>query len=108
MLVSFSRENIYMGLSISTRDRYPQVVSRIFGFLSYVNVYPTDLIQRIMTPMFVHNTCSGNYRYIPREYCVLDYSLRVDMPEYDGPFLKPEMRNFIAKVCREFCFLQRQ
>lgn len=83
-----------------TINRYPHALSRMIGFMSYVNVYPKDLIKLVMSPEYIHKTCSGNYRYFSREYCVLDYSLQLEVPEYDGPFLKPEQRSFMTKVHR--------
>ncbi|KAL6259176.1 hypothetical protein P5V15_009097 [Pogonomyrmex californicus] len=82
--------------------KFPYVVSRIFGYLSIQNIYPIDLIKRVMAPEFVIKTCRGNYHYISREYCVLDYSLQIEVPEYDGPFLKPNIRDFLQKKYYDF------
>jgi len=57
-----------------------------------------------MAPEFVTKTCQGNYHFLSREYLVLDYSLRIEVPEYDGPFLKPTLRSFLEKVS----FLEKQ
>jgi len=57
-----------------------------------------DLIKFVMAPEYVSKTCRGNYNHLSREYCVLDYSLRIEVPEYDGPFLKPNVRNLLEKV----------
>lgn len=63
-----------------------------------------DLIRYVMAPEFVTKTCHGNYHSLSREYLVLDYSLRIEVPEYDGPFLKPTLRSFLEKVS----FLEKQ
>lgn len=65
------------------------------------NVYPTDLIKNIMAAEFITKTCQGNYRFLSREYCILDYGLRIEVPEYDGPFLKPYICSFITQVRKE-------
>lgn len=54
-----------------------------------------------MAPEYVTKTCHGNYSSLSREYCVLDYSLRIEVPEYDGPFLKPHVSCSIAQVRKE-------
>lgn len=54
-----------------------------------------------MAPEYVTKTCYGNYSSLSREYCVLDYSLRIEVPEYDGPFLKPHVSCSIAQVRKE-------
>jgi len=58
-----------------------------------------------MTPEFSSKTCKNNYHFLTREYCVLDYSLQVEVPEYDGPLLKPTIRNMLEKVYKEVYFL---
>ncbi|XP_012530877.1 uncharacterized protein LOC105833583 [Monomorium pharaonis] len=77
--------------------KFPSVPARILGYMAVQNVYPKDLIKRVMTPEYVIKTCFGNYKYLSREYCVLDYGLRIEVPEYDGPFLKPNVRTSIEK-----------
>jgi len=86
-------------------NRFPQEVSRILGYLTILNIYPIDLIKRVMIPEFFSKMCKNNYQFLTREYCVLDYSLQVEVPEYDGPFLKPIIRNMLEKVCKEAYFL---
>ncbi|EZA53791.1 hypothetical protein DMN91_012094 [Ooceraea biroi] len=76
---------------------FSQTASRILGYLAVLNIYPIDLIKRIMMPEFISNTCNNNYRNLTREYCVLDYSLRVEVPEYDGLLLKPTTVNMLEK-----------
>jgi len=78
--------------------RFPYVATRILGYLTTQNVYPTDLIKFVMAPEYVNKICYGNYNHLSREYCVLDYSLQIEVPEYDGPFLKPNIRNLLEKV----------
>ncbi|XP_011880292.1 PREDICTED: FAST kinase domain-containing protein 5 isoform X2 [Vollenhovia emeryi] len=77
--------------------KFPYVVSRIIGYLATQNVYPIDLIERIMAPEYLSMACNRNYRDLSREYCVLDYGLRVEVPEYTGPFLKPSISIFLEK-----------
>ncbi|TGZ49278.1 uncharacterized protein [Temnothorax longispinosus] len=77
--------------------KFPHVASRILGFLTTQNVYPIDLIKLVMAPEHVNKTCSGNYHHLSREYCMLDYGLRVEVPEYDGPLLKPSISSFLEK-----------
>lgn len=85
-------------------SEYPQVASRILGYLAILGIYPTDLIKRIMSPEHMNKICHGNYIYLSREYCVLDYSLRLEVPEYNGPFLKPSVCQFLEKkYFKEFC-----
>lgn len=60
-----------------------------------------DLIEHIMAPKYIHKICNGNYTRLSREYCVLDYSLQVEVPEYNGPFLQSSLRSFLEKVCKE-------
>lgn len=51
-----------------------------------------------MTPEFINRICYNNPRLLSAEYCVLDCSLRLEVPEYQGPFLKPTTCNFLEKV----------
>lgn len=51
-----------------------------------------------MLPAYVNKICYGNYRHLSREYSVLDYGLRIEVPEYDGPLLAPTIRDFLEKV----------
>ncbi|KAL0102099.1 hypothetical protein PUN28_018564 [Cardiocondyla obscurior] len=82
--------------------RFPHAVSRIMGYLATQNVYPINLIKRVMDPVFVNKICRSNYQYLSREYCVLDYGLRIEVPEYDGPFLKSSICSFLEKKYYEF------
>ncbi|XP_029171073.1 uncharacterized protein LOC114940524 isoform X2 [Nylanderia fulva] len=68
-------------------SQYPQVASRVLGFLAVLSIYPTDLIGRIMAQEHLDKIYRRS-RYLTREYNVLDYSLRLEVPEYKGPFLK--------------------
>lgn len=54
-----------------------------------------------MAPKYLHKICNGNYTYLSREYSVLDYSLRLEVPEYNGLFLKSSLCSFLDKVCKE-------
>ncbi|XP_012063545.1 PREDICTED: FAST kinase domain-containing protein 5, partial [Atta cephalotes] len=78
-------------------QKFPHVASRILGYLTTKSIFPMDLIRYIMAPEFVTKTCNGNYHFLSREYLVLDYSLRIEVPEYDGPFLKPTLKSFLEK-----------
>lgn len=60
-----------------------------------------DLIKYVMAPEFVTKICHGNYHLLSREYLMLDYSLQIEVPDYDGPFLKPTVRNFLGKVSKK-------
>ncbi|XP_032677361.1 uncharacterized protein LOC116846978 [Odontomachus brunneus] len=76
---------------------HPHVISRILGFLTYVNVYPTDLIKHIMMPEQIHKSCHGQFHSVSREYLVLDCSLQVEVPHYDGHLLRPYVRDQMLK-----------
>ncbi|XP_012223331.1 FAST kinase domain-containing protein 5, mitochondrial [Linepithema humile] len=76
---------------------FPQVAARTLGYLARKSIYPTDLIQCVMTPAFINKVCYNNHRFLTAEYCVLDYSLRLEVPEYQGPFLKPATCSFLEK-----------
>lgn len=78
-------------------SEHPQVASRILGYLAVLSIYPTDLIGRVMTREHLDKICHGQYIYLTREYCVLDYSLRLEVPDYNGPFLKPSICDFLEK-----------
>ncbi|EFN63850.1 FAST kinase domain-containing protein 5 [Camponotus floridanus] len=78
-------------------SEHPQVASCILGYLAILNIYPTDLIERVMAPSYLHKICKGNYIELSREYSVLDYSLRLEVPEYNGPFLKSSLCSFLDK-----------
>lgn len=78
-------------------SQYPHIASRILGYLAVLSIYPTDLIARVMSPEHLDKICHGNYTYLTREYCVLDYSLRLEVPEYNGPFLKSSVCHFLEK-----------
>jgi len=82
-------------------NRYPHVAARILGYLARRSIYPTDLIQRVMRSEFINKFSCNNYRSLSVEYCVLDYSLRLEVPEYQGPFLKPTICSFLENVCQK-------
>ncbi|KAG5317022.1 FAKD5 protein, partial [Acromyrmex heyeri] len=84
-------------------QKFPHVASRILGYLATKSIFPMDLIRYVMAPEFVTKTCHGNYHFLSREYLVLDYSLQIEVPEYDGPFLKPIVRNFLEKKYYDLC-----
>lgn len=77
-------------------SKYPQVASRVLGFLAVLSIYPTDLIARIMAQEHLDKIYC-NCRYLTREYNVLDYSLRLEVPDYKGPFLKPSTCETLEK-----------
>lgn len=54
-----------------------------------------------MAPEYMNKTCRGDRHLLSREYIVLDYSLRVEVPEYDGPFLKPTTCSLLEQVRKE-------
>ncbi|XP_014484768.1 PREDICTED: uncharacterized protein LOC106749627 [Dinoponera quadriceps] len=78
-------------------QQFPYVISRLLIFLSYVNLYPTDLIERVMASQFIHNMTTGKYYLVSQGYMVLDYSLQVEVPEYSGPFLREPLRDYLFK-----------
>lgn len=84
-------------------QKYPHVASRILGYLTTQNIFPMDLIKYVMAPEFVTKICHGNYHLLSREYLMLDYSLQIEVPDYDGPFLKPTVRNFLGKKYYDCC-----
>lgn len=76
-------------------EKYPYAASRILGYLATQNVFPMDLMKRIMAPEYVSKTCRSNY--FPREYLVLNNSLLLEAPSYDGPFLKSDLKLLLEK-----------
>lgn len=54
-----------------------------------------------MAPEHMNKTCFGNHHQLSREYIVLDYSLRIEVPEYNGPFLKPTTCSLLEEVRKE-------
>ncbi|KAL6438043.1 hypothetical protein ACFW04_004361 [Cataglyphis niger] len=78
-------------------SKYPKEASRILGYLAVLSIYPTDLIGRVMAREHLDKICNGNYTRLTREYCVLDYSLRLEVSDYNGPFLKPSICQFLEK-----------
>lgn len=79
-------------------SRYPKTIPTTLTHFSFANIYPIDLIKKSFDPEFL-NTVYGNNAYkIGWDYFSLENNLKIDLPEYDGPFLMPSILEYHAKV----------
>lgn len=67
--------------------KYPWMFVSIMRYLAYLNIYPLHLIKLALDPSYVNLRCKGDIYLIGWEYSILEYCLKVDRPEYTGPFL---------------------
>ncbi|XP_014615468.1 PREDICTED: uncharacterized protein LOC106793218 [Polistes canadensis] len=67
--------------------RYPWMFISIMRYLAVLNIYPLHLIKLALDPSYINLRCKGNIYLIGWEYSILEYCIKVDRPEYTGPFL---------------------
>lgn len=66
--------------------------------LSYADIYPHDLIAKVLSPEFLKEVFNNNAFKIGRECMVVDMGLKIEVPEYKGPFLPDRVINYLSKV----------
>ncbi|XP_015123058.1 uncharacterized protein LOC107045330 [Diachasma alloeum] len=66
-------------------------------YLSLADIYPLDIINSIMNPEYLKEVYRNNAFKIGREYLTLECGLKLEVPEYEGPFLPERIYNYLAK-----------
>ncbi|XP_015178803.1 PREDICTED: uncharacterized protein LOC107067647 [Polistes dominula] len=67
--------------------KFPWIFVSIIRYLCFSNVYPLHLIKLVLDPSYVSIRCKGNVYLIGWEYSIIEYCVKVEQPEYTGPFL---------------------
>ncbi|KAG8039782.1 hypothetical protein G9C98_000511 [Cotesia typhae] len=65
--------------------------------LSYADIYPQDLIAKVLSPEYLKEVFNNNAFRIGRECMVVDMGLKIEVPEYKGPFLPERVINYLSK-----------
>ncbi|XP_043278377.1 FAST kinase domain-containing protein 5, mitochondrial isoform X2 [Venturia canescens] len=76
---------------------YPKTLPTILSHFSFANIFPIDLIKRVFDPEFLKRVYGNNAFRIGRDFFSLEMNIKIDLPEYDGPFLMPTLLEFLAK-----------
>ena len=69
----------------------------ILKYLALVNIYPIKLLEQVMDPEFINKVYCNKYA-MNEEYFFLDQCIAAEVPNYTGPRLSDDLRQFLAKV----------
>ncbi|XP_063980062.1 uncharacterized protein LOC135164025 [Diachasmimorpha longicaudata] len=81
----------------SERNKFAVTYICCLMYLSHMDIYPLDIITNIMDPQYLKDVYRNNAFKIGREYLTLECGLKVEVPEYQGPFLPERVYNYLAK-----------
>ncbi|CAD6237462.1 GSCOCG00002324001-RA-CDS [Cotesia congregata] len=81
----------------SELKKFPKCLTTSLMHLSYAEIYPLDLIAKVLSPEFLKEAFNNNAFRIGRECMVVDMGLKVEVPEYTGPFLPERVINYLSK-----------
>ncbi|XP_011297761.1 uncharacterized protein [Fopius arisanus] len=79
------------------RQKFAVTYACSLMYLSHVNIYPLDIIGRIMNHEYIKQIYKNNAFKVGREYLTLESGLKIEVPEYKGPFLPERIYNFLAR-----------
>lgn len=60
--------------------------------------FPWKLLRKVLNPDFINKYCCNNIHQLERDYLVIDTSIGIEHPEYDGPRLRPDISKLLIKV----------
>ncbi|NP_001135930.1 FAST kinase domains 5-like [Nasonia vitripennis] len=78
-------------------ERSPSSLIHITMFLLKQQVYPEEILKRILDPDFVNRTSNSNVYKLDRNYLDIDFYLEFEHPEYNGPRLRKDLVNHLMK-----------
>ncbi|KAI4502387.1 hypothetical protein M0802_002299 [Mischocyttarus mexicanus] len=72
-------------------NKFPWIFINILQHLAYAGIYPLNLIKLAFDPSHINLWFKGNNNLINFQYSILEYCVKIERPEYTGPFLSENM-----------------
>ncbi|GLV35764.1 uncharacterized protein CBL_01085 [Carabus blaptoides fortunei] len=83
-------------------NMYPRCLTSCVHYLGLQQIYPYDLINKVLDPEFLKNTYGNNKTAIGREILFLDTSMDIDCPDYKGHRLNTKLQSNLTKWSQEY------
>lgn len=78
-------------------SRYPGIHLNLLYYLSVKDIYPIDLLKVAMSHIHLKNMQSHSSKLNGYNVFLLESSIKIDRPEYDGPFLPTNVYKALIK-----------
>lgn len=83
-------------------QQYPQhLLTGLLG-LAFASQFPKDLIALALSPEFVKLTLKSTQLDLKKDLFTLDGAVALDLPQWTGPRLSPELRHEVAEMLWKF------
>lgn len=81
----------------SETRKYPKTLSSSIQYLSQIGIYPLEIINEIMDPSYLREVYNNNSFHIGRDYLGIECGLKIEVPNYQGPFLPARIVSYLGK-----------
>ncbi|KAK9874377.1 hypothetical protein WA026_002724 [Henosepilachna vigintioctopunctata] len=80
---------------------YPKILPCLLNYLSIMNIYSNHLMNRVLDQDFIKQTYGKGIGGIPRDIFLLDCSIEIECPDYEGNRLSPDLKYRVVKWITE-------
>ncbi|KAK2581967.1 hypothetical protein KPH14_002407 [Odynerus spinipes] len=77
---------------------FPRVLPNLLLYLAIQDIYPLDVIRKAMDVSYVQSMLKRSIYSISTNHSVLHYFLKIERPEYTGPYLEEGLLRTLTKL----------
>lgn len=82
-------------------NKFPRTLIALIHYLCLKGIYDETLIQKVLDMEFLYNAYGKKQYMFGREILYIDTTVELEYPNYNGPRLPPEIRNYLSKKYSE-------
>lgn len=87
----------YETVRLTEVQRHPLSLVRSLTYALSRNIYMLQLIQYVLNPTYVQNIYKGLMKHMTNDLLLLECSVKIEIPDYEGPFLTKGMYEFLVQ-----------
>ncbi|XP_012136591.1 FAST kinase domain-containing protein 5, mitochondrial isoform X2 [Megachile rotundata] len=87
----------YQTVRLTEIQAHPISLVRVLTYAISRNIHIPQLIQYVLNPKYVHNLHQGNMILVTSDMLTLECSVKIEVPDYKGPFLTKAMYDYLIK-----------
>ncbi|XP_057318256.1 FAST kinase domain-containing protein 5, mitochondrial [Microplitis mediator] len=80
----------------SELKKFPRSLTVSLMYLSQADIYPLELISIVLSPKFLKEVYNNNAFRIGRECLIINEGLKIEVPDYKGPFLPEKISKYLT------------